>query len=168
MCHIIKSSRNTHSRQHVTKGLQNIKPEYIPVGCLPSTAVAAEVGCIPACTGQGRVSAQGGCVAGGVCPGVSAQGGVCWSACWDTHTPYGQNSWHTLVKTLPFRNYVADRNKLPLLGLHLWIFFMEVKHSTIVLFCYELVYLYTESLDHYKKLELSNNASMKQCRLFDS
>ena len=76
MCHIIKSSRNTHSRQHVTKGLQNIKPEYIPVGCLPSTAVAAEVGCIPACTGQGRVSAQGGCVAGGVCPG-----GVCPGGC---------------------------------------------------------------------------------------
>ena len=35
-------------------------------------------------------------------------GGVCPSACWDTPPPRGQNSRHTLVKTLPFRNYVAD------------------------------------------------------------
>ena len=77
--------------------------ECIPVGC---------GGCIPACTGQGVcVSARGG--------GVSARRGmfalrcVCVCVCPSMHwaggyTPRGQNSWHTLVKTLPFRNYVAD------------------------------------------------------------
>ena len=50
------------------------KQECIPVGCVPSAAVA--------------VGGGAGCLPGGVCPGdVSAWGGVCPSACWDTHPP---------------------------------------------------------------------------------
>ena len=29
--------------------------------------------------------------------------------CWNTPPPCGQNSWHTLVKTLPSRNYCCER-----------------------------------------------------------
>ena len=43
------------------------KQECIPVGCVPSAAVAV-------CWG-------GVCLGGGVCPGVSAQGGVCPGGC---------------------------------------------------------------------------------------
>ena len=42
---------------------------------------------------------------------VTAGGGVL-PQCMVGHTPHcGQNSWHTLVKTLRFRNYVADGNQ---------------------------------------------------------
>ena len=56
------------------------KPEHIPVGCVPSATVA-------------------------VCWGVSAWG--CLPK--GVYTPRRQNSWHTLVKTLPFRNYFCRR-----------------------------------------------------------
>ena len=59
----------------------------IPVGCIPSAAVAAR-GCLP-----GGVSAQG----------VSAQGNVCHPLLW--------TEWEMPVKTLPCRNYVADGKK---------------------------------------------------------
>ena len=66
---------------------------------------------------------------GGVCPGgVSAQRGCLPRACVSQHAlgrgvsapvhaaiqtrPRGQNSWHTLVKTLPFCNYVKDGNNI--------------------------------------------------------
>ena len=65
------------------------KQECIPVGCIPSAAMAARMGCIPVCTGQGGCLprarlprgvypegySQGGVCPGGVCPGgVSAWG----------------------------------------------------------------------------------------------
>ena len=79
------------------------KEECIPVGCVPSAAVAI-------------------CWWGTVCPGgVSAQRCVCLGGC----LPRGQGcllgcvwqtlplwtEWQTLVKTLPCRNYAADGNK---------------------------------------------------------
>ena len=50
----------------------------------------------------------------GVCArGVYAREGVCLPVGVCTHPPIplslGQNSWHTLVKTLPFRNYCCGR-----------------------------------------------------------
>ena len=58
------------------------------------------------------VSVWGECLhKGAVCTGgvypcrVSTWGGICLGAC--TPSPYGQNSWHTLVKTLPFCNFVC-------------------------------------------------------------
>ena len=77
-------------------------------------------GCIPACSGHGRVcpgglsawgvSPQGGCLPGGVSAwgGSVYPGGVCPSACWDT--PPLWKEWQMLVKILPCRNYVADVN----------------------------------------------------------
>ena len=58
-----------------------LKQECIPVGCVPSAAVA---------------------IWGGVCPeGCLPRG------CVHLPPPRGQNSWHTLVKTLPFRNNLS-------------------------------------------------------------
>ena len=76
--------------------------ECIPVGCVPSTAMAVfGRGCLP--TGvfaRGRVSARGwlpgGCLPG---EGVSARHRPLWT------------EWQTGVKTLPCRNYVADGNE---------------------------------------------------------
>ena len=59
------------------------RQECIPVGCVPSAAVTD----------------------GGVC----LPWGMYPSMHWGRHPlPRLQNSWHMLVKTLPFRNYVAD------------------------------------------------------------
>ena len=66
------------------EGNLSIWQECIPVGCVPSAAVAI---------------GSGGCLPGGV---------VCIPTCTGAETHFGQNSWHTLVNTLPFRNYVAD------------------------------------------------------------
>ena len=97
------------------------KQECIPVGCVPSAAVAICWGvCLP----------MGGSLPGGVCPrgvcperGVSVQGdvrpgGVCpWGVCPGGCLPKGvsfqrgeclRTEWHMPVKTLPWRNYVAD------------------------------------------------------------
>ena len=75
-----------------------VKQECIPVGCIPSAAVAGGGGVSQHVLDRG-VSAQTGCVCpGGVCSGVSVQGGgvclegVCPSACWDTPPLPGQNS----------------------------------------------------------------------------
>ena len=94
--------------------MQKIKQECIPVGCVPSAAVAV----CPGVSAQGSVSARGVSVQGGVCwggvcwegvcPGVSAQG-VC--VCTPPHC--GQNSWHMLVKTiLIFRNLRTVKIKI--------------------------------------------------------
>ena len=77
----------------------NIKQECIPVGCVPSTAVTAS---------GGR-----GCVClGGVCQEVSTRGmsagGVCQGVYPSMH--WGRHH-HTLVKTLPFCNYIVDSKK---------------------------------------------------------
>ena len=66
------------------------------------------------CSGRHRkgVSARG-CARGSVCPmGMSARGrGVSAPVHAGIHPfPCGQKSWHTLVKTLPVRNVVADGN----------------------------------------------------------
>ena len=66
-----------------------LEQENIPVGCVPSVAVAVGGGGLP----------------GGVCVSQHALGQT-------PPPPRGQNSWHTLVKILPCRNYVADGNKL--------------------------------------------------------
>ena len=71
------------------------------VGCLPRGCLARE------CLLEGCHPREGFCPDGGclprecVCPGGVCLGGV--------HPPCGQNSWHTLVKTLPFRNYCCGR-----------------------------------------------------------
>ena len=67
--------------------------ECIPIGCVPSAAVAV-------CWGGG-VSARWEVPTRG--------GGVYPSMHWGRH-PRGQNSWHTLLKILPCRNFVADGN----------------------------------------------------------
>ena len=66
---INNSPQTKVERRHIDK------QECIPVGCVPSAAIAMS---IPACTAQG-----------GVCPrGVSAQGeGVCIPACAEAQTP---------------------------------------------------------------------------------
>ena len=57
---------------------------------------------------SGGVSAPGGGVGGCLLRG----GGWCIPACTeaDTLSPCGQNSWHTLVKILPWPNFVAAGN----------------------------------------------------------
>ena len=53
----------------------------------------------------------GGCLLwGGLLWGVSALGGVCIPACTEADPPCVQNSWHTLVKILPWPNFVAAGN----------------------------------------------------------
>ena len=76
----------------------DLHTKCIPVGCVPSAAVAMS---IPACTGRG-VSAWGvstrGCLPGG-----------CITSCTEADTPpREQNSWHTLVKILPCHNFISD------------------------------------------------------------
>ena len=85
-----------------------VQQECIPVGCVPSAAVAV-------CWGRG-VSAWGGgvCLVGCLPRGVSAWrgvsgGGVCPEGVSGRHPYCGQNSWHTLVKTLPFHNFICGR-----------------------------------------------------------
>ena len=67
-------------------------------GCLPGGCLSE--GCLPEGVSACWVSAWG-----GVWPssGVSARGCV--------HLPPCQNSWQTLVKTLPFRNFICGRLK---------------------------------------------------------
>ena len=48
---------------------------------------------------------------GGVCPGGCLPGGVYPSMHWSRNPSRGQNSWHTLLKILPCRNFVAHDNK---------------------------------------------------------
>ena len=74
------------------------KQECIPVGCVPSTAVAVWWGCV--------------CLRRCVCPGALAGGGClprrgCLPR--GCTLPYGQHSLHALVKTLPFWNFVCGR-----------------------------------------------------------
>ena len=69
-----------------------LKQERIPVGCVPSAAVAIS---------WGVVSVQ----EGGVCPGaMSARGCL-------PDTPPPWTEWQTGVKTLPCHNYVAEGNE---------------------------------------------------------
>ena len=80
----------------------------IPVGCVPSAAVAV-VG-VSARGGGGCCLHTGGVCPGGCLPACTGQG-WCLPQCRLGYTlplPIGQNSWHTLVKTLPFHNYVVD------------------------------------------------------------
>ena len=74
--------------------------ESIPIGCVPSTALAVRGG---GCLLQ--------CMLGYVCRGVSApmHAGI--------HTPREQNDWQTGVKTLPCRNYVAGGKNVAVITL---------------------------------------------------
>ena len=65
-------------------------------GCVSQHALGREGVCPGGCLSRWR-----GCLSGGVCPGGCLPGRV-----WQT-PPCGQNSWHTLVKTLPCLNFVA-------------------------------------------------------------
>ena len=87
-------------------------------GCLPGWGCLPRGGCLP-----GGVSIQGGVCLGGCMPrGVSAWGCLSRGVCVSQHALgqapppppalRGQNSWHTLVKSLSLRNYVADGDKL--------------------------------------------------------
>ena len=77
-----------------------LQQECIPVGCVPSAAVAICWGVSARGVSAGGRSLPGGCLLGGVWPGVSGR-----------HPP------QTGVKTLPCCNYVADGNKQLLLHL---------------------------------------------------
>ena len=61
--------------------------------------------------GGGSAPGRLGLLSGGSAPG---EGGVYPSMHWGRHpppSPCGQNSWHTLVKILPWPNFVAADNK---------------------------------------------------------
>ena len=85
---------------------------------LPRGGVSARVVCLRGvCPGECLLGG------GGVCPGGVSQHalgrGVSAPVHAGIHPPlFGQNSWHTLVKTLPFRNYDGDGNNLVLLGIN--------------------------------------------------
>ena len=97
---------------------KHYQQECIPVGCVPSAAVAVSVGrgdpgvCLPrGCVCPGVVYAGRGVYAGGVSTWggvVSAQGGVCQTS------PVNKV---TCVKSLSCRNYVADGNNKSLRSL---------------------------------------------------
>ena len=76
-------------------------------GCLPRGQGVSSWGCLPR-----EVSVQGVCLPRGCLP----RGCVCPGKCVSQHAlgrildTHGQNCWHTLVKTLPFLNYVANSN----------------------------------------------------------
>ena len=96
---IAKSVLNISSNFQKFKVL--VKQECIPVGCVPSAAVAICLGGgLPrgVCGGRG-VSAPGRCLPMGVC--------VSQHALRQT-PPCRQNSWDMLVKILPCRNFAAD------------------------------------------------------------
>ena len=107
------TQKNTCAQQQYSTEKNEIK-ERIPVGCLPSAAIAM---CIPACTGGGECipecTGQGGCVSQhtlggggvsawgvsaqrgvGVCPGRVCPGGGCLprgvypSMLWGRHPPH--------------------------------------------------------------------------------
>ena len=70
--------------------------------------------CSGGCLLLGGCLLPGGLLWGGVCSwGVSARGGHWYpSMHWGRHPPpCGQNSWHTLVKTLPWPNFAAAGKK---------------------------------------------------------
>ena len=89
----------------------------LPRGCLPRGVSAW--GCLPrggggVCLPRGGVCPGGVCPEGGICPGGCLPRVVYPSMHWGRHTPCGQNSWHTLVKILSCRDFVADGNyRLP-------------------------------------------------------
>ena len=122
--HVINSFV-TQVQRKIRKNLA--EQECIPVECVPSAAVAfGGGGCMPR-----GVVCPGGCLPrGSVCPGGDVwpgrsdwkclTGGFVWPRgvwlgglpqCMLGYTPHGQNSWHTLVKALPFHKYVTDSNK---------------------------------------------------------
>ena len=73
-----------------------VKQECISLECIPSAAVAA----------SGRRCLPGGLPGGGVDP-QDPEADI--SPPPDPEDPCEQNSWHTLVKTLAFRNYCCGR-----------------------------------------------------------
>ena len=86
--------------------------------CLGGWGVAAQRSSDQGCVWPGGVCLGGGGLTrvGAVCPRGSDQGGVCqWGCVSQRALGRGvsrlQNSWHTLVKTLPFHNYVVDGKK---------------------------------------------------------
>ena len=124
-------------RPEIKHWIPLIQQECIPVGCLPSTAVASKGGVSQHAVGRGCVSQHAlgrwlsawgmfaregvcpggvcprGCLSGGVCLGVSTQGLSAWGC-----LPRGVclphplwTEWQTPVKTFPCRNYVADGKK---------------------------------------------------------
>ena len=93
-----------------------VQQESIPVGCVTSAAVTI---------GGGGVCLPGGCLPQCML-GYLSQGclpqcmlgympGGCLPQCMlgYTHPPCGQNSWHTLVKTLPFRTVKTNLDVTP-------------------------------------------------------
>ena len=90
----------------------NYVQECIPVGCVPAARWPYAAVCFPGgCLVRGGAAwSRGGICSGGSAPGgVPGPGGI--PACTEADTlpflPRGQNSWHTLVKILPWPNFVA-------------------------------------------------------------
>ena len=65
-------------------------------------------------------------------PGVSAPGGYI-PACTEADTPRGQNSWHTLVKILPWPNFVAAGK---------YIIYIQVIPVVSQIMCVPIAFLY--------------------------
>ena len=118
---------------------EHFKQECIPVGCVPAAhwpyaAVYFPGGVCLVWGGlllRGGLPGPGGCLpglggspwsAGGVClagpGGLLLPEGSAWLVrrwgippCTEADPPHGQNSWHTLVKILPWPNFIAAGNK---------------------------------------------------------
>ena len=99
---------------------------HSPVGCVPSTAMAAGGGglCIPACTEWGCISACTG--QEGICWGVSAGGSAGGWGVSATHPLWTE--WQMPVKTLPCRNYLAD-------GKYIYVVLPMAKNN-VFMFCF--------------------------------
>ena len=105
-CYHGSNNKDRNSKWNTKHRTNIFKQECIPVGCVPSTAVAISLGGWGVCPGgylprgcaypgvcfPRRVSGQGGCL-----PGGSAR-----------HPPWTESQ--TGVRTLPCCNYVADGN----------------------------------------------------------
>ena len=104
-----------------------------------------------------RVSAQGGVCPGGVCPGGVCPEGVC-------QTPPLWTQSQTGVKTLPCRNYVADRNKYELASPVTWLTecgqCMRLLTPVIILARYQLTH--TLFIESPRRLTFQQTCKMNQ------
>ena len=96
---------------------------FCPGGCLlRERGVCPEGGCLP----RGGLLKEGWCLLRGCLPRGCLPRGECLP-------PPGQNSWHTLLKILPWSNFVPGGNKRRnSFSLWLWVFglqFSSDRHS---------------------------------------